>query len=160
MEESSKLAAVDSLFREYNRLLLEYFEASQACYAKGWNDRVAAFERMRQATQLDRKLKLLRWEHLVGHRLLQLKPDTNFDKLHSRIVEGWSTDEEADLRAKSEPYRDAHIQIAALFDGFDATALNEPIANAAKDPEYLAIAAKFKAALLAMEKRLKTLLSA
>jgi hypothetical protein len=156
---SSKLAAVDSLFREYNKLLLEYFEASQACYAKGWNDRVSAFERMKQATQLDRKLKLLRWQHLVSHKLLEIKPDTNFDKLHSRIVEGWSNAEEADLRASSEAYRDAHIQIAALFEGFDTMALNEPIEKASKDPEYMAMAARFKAALLAMEKRLTTLVS-
>jgi|SRR5580698_4462963 hypothetical protein len=159
MDPSSKLAAADALFREYNQLLLEYFEARQACCAKGWIDRVGAFERMRQATQLDRKLKLLRWEHLINHKLLEIGPDANFDSLHSRIIGGWSSSEEADLRASSETYRDAHVEIAALFEGFDTMALNEPIEKASKDPEYLAIAARFNTALLAMEKRLKALVS-
>jgi hypothetical protein len=131
---------VEDVFRRFIEARVEFHLALERCALKGWPDRRAAIRSSTHLQQLFYERLSLRLKHLVLRGAsddVRWNEYTSTEKVHVRIQDGWSEDEERALRLSDQAYAQLESEILQVEATTDPPALDGPFTIVKRDPELL-----------------------
>jgi hypothetical protein len=154
---NNRALLVEDVFRRFIEARVEFILALERCAFKGWPDRRAAIRSNTHLQELFYELLSLRLKHLV----LRNDSDdigwneyTSTEKVHVRVQDGWSEDEEQALRLRDKVYAQIQSEILKVKTATDPPALDGPFAMVKRDPELLSAWSRLNNTVLALDREL------
>jgi len=116
---------------------MDFNRALQRCALKGWPDRRAGIDNAARVQELFLHIRLNDLVRREGSGTLTWDSYTDTAKVHARLQEGWSDEEEQALRLSESTYHPMQSEIEKLQAIADPAALDGPYEMAKRDPELI-----------------------
>jgi hypothetical protein len=157
VKPETRALLVEGVFLRFIEARVEFILALERCTLKGWPDKRAAIRSNTHLQQLFYELLSLRLKHIV---LRSASDDsgwneyTSTEKVHVRVQDGWSEDEEQALRLCDNAYAQIQSEILKVKATADPSALDGPFAMVKRDPELLSAWSRLNNTVLALDREL------
>lgn len=157
VKSTARALLVEDVFHRFIEARVEFILALEGAALKGWPDRRAAIRSNTQLQQFFYELLSLRLKHLVlrsASEDVRWNEYTSTEKVHVRVQDGWSEDEEQALRLCDKAYARIQDEILKVKATTDPPALDGPFTMAKRDPELLSAWSKLNNTVLALDREL------
>jgi hypothetical protein len=148
---------VEHVFHRFIEARVEFILALERCALKGWPDRRAAIRSNTHLQELFYELLSLRLKHLVLRSAsdnIGWSEYTTTEKVHVRVQDGWSEDEEQALRLCDKVYAQMQSEILKVTAATEPPALDGSFAMVKRDPELLSAWSRLNNSILALDREL------
>ena len=130
------MKSIEEAFRESKQISRKFNEEVHRCSLKGWSDRKreldVAFE-LQELLILDRELK---FQHLLQTGEIGRQEWHSMMDIMKRLSEGWTEAEDAVLKNENPRYAEVSEKIEQIGRALDADAIDGPLQDMRRDPEY------------------------
>ena len=157
VKPGARALLVADVFRRFLEARREFNLALERCSLKGWPDRKAAIHNATHLQKVFFERLSVRLKDLVlrsGLDDISWNEYTTTRKVHERLQDGWTDDEEQALRLCDKAYARMEGEIAKLQTTADPPALDGPFTMAQRDPDLVSAGIKLESTVRALDREL------
>jgi hypothetical protein len=143
MDRVQAINALRTIFHGYLATKRGFGAEMDRLALKGWPDRKPAVQALSQLSNAVMECEMLRFEYLLSHVSLDSPIWTSLQTILQRLLTDWLPSDESILGDANAAYRDAMRRWEAAERNRDPSALDEPMKDARRDPEFKLVCAAF-----------------
>jgi hypothetical protein len=143
MDRAEAINALRAIFVRYVATKRGFSADMDHVVLKGWPDRQPAVQALSQLSNMVMECEILRFEYLLNYVSLDSPIWTSLQTILQKLHTDWCPSDEAILGDANAAYRDAMKRWEAAERNRDPAALDEPMEDARRDPEFKLVCAAF-----------------